>query len=168
MRGVIKMKKATLHLMVGLPCSGKTTTAKQLEKDLNLVRLTPDEWQLQLFGDDFISDEYNHNIRHKKIEDIMWNLAKKLLINGVDVILDYGFWAKEERMYFFNKSKELNISFEVHYMDIPLEELLIRLDQRNKDTNYPAFYITKEHMIEWNKIFEPVTDEELTYYKSNK
>ena len=37
---------ATLHLMVGLPCSGKTTLAKQLEQERSALRLTPDEWQV--------------------------------------------------------------------------------------------------------------------------
>ena len=34
---------ATLHLMVGLPCSGKTTLAKKLEVERAALRLTPDE-----------------------------------------------------------------------------------------------------------------------------
>ena len=33
---------ATLHLMVGLPCSGKTTEARRLERELGALRLTPD------------------------------------------------------------------------------------------------------------------------------
>ena len=43
---------ATLHLMVGLPCSGKTTLARKLEHERSALRLTPDEWQLRLFGQD--------------------------------------------------------------------------------------------------------------------
>ena len=34
---------ATLHLMVGLPCSGKTTLAQKLEHELPALRLTLDE-----------------------------------------------------------------------------------------------------------------------------
>jgi predicted kinase len=33
----------TLHLMVGLPCSGKTTLARTLEHERSALRLTPDE-----------------------------------------------------------------------------------------------------------------------------
>jgi len=43
---------ATLHLMVGLPCSKKTTLARTLEQTCAALRLTPDEWQLALFGND--------------------------------------------------------------------------------------------------------------------
>ncbi len=35
---------ATLHLICGLPCAGKTTLERQLEQDYAALRLTPDEW----------------------------------------------------------------------------------------------------------------------------
>jgi predicted kinase len=40
-----------LVVMVGLPASGKTTRARQLELELGAVRLTPDEWMLPLFNE---------------------------------------------------------------------------------------------------------------------
>lgn len=65
----------TLHLMVGLPGSGKTTLAKQIEKAQQAIRFTPDEWQIRLFGDDFQSEPNEHDKRHTEIENIMWGLA---------------------------------------------------------------------------------------------
>ena len=41
---------AVLHLMVGLPCSGKTTEARRLEKEYHALRLTPDEWQIRVWA----------------------------------------------------------------------------------------------------------------------
>lgn len=61
---------ATLHLMVGLPGSGKTTEAIKLERKYKALRFTPDEWQYFLFGHD-ISDP-KHDERHTKIEELMW------------------------------------------------------------------------------------------------
>lgn len=86
--------KATLHIMVGLPGSGKTTQAKYLEKKYHLIRLTPDEWHLSLFGDD--TDHQDHDIRHHHIEQVMFDLAKMHLSQGKSVILDYGFWTQTE------------------------------------------------------------------------
>jgi AAA domain len=40
-----------LVVMVGLPASGKTTRARQLEFELGAVRLTPDKWMLPLFNE---------------------------------------------------------------------------------------------------------------------
>ena len=83
----------TLHLMVGLPGSGKTTEAKRLAIQYHAVRLTPDEWQLRLYGSDFVTgaDNSEHDRRHTMIEEIMRELARELLNCGTDVILDFGF-----------------------------------------------------------------------------
>jgi predicted kinase len=40
---------AILYLLVGLPGSGKTTKAKQLEVEASALRLTLDEWMIPLF-----------------------------------------------------------------------------------------------------------------------
>jgi len=63
----------TLHLMVGLPCSGKTTLAKHLEAELGALRLTPDDWHRFLYGQDATHPE--HDERHEKIEILQWNVA---------------------------------------------------------------------------------------------
>jgi len=52
--------------MVGLPCSGKTTLARKLEIERAALRLTPDEWQVALFGQD--ADDAEHDGRHTQIE----------------------------------------------------------------------------------------------------
>jgi predicted kinase len=36
--------------MVGLPASGKTTQAKEIERECNALRLTPNEWMIPLFA----------------------------------------------------------------------------------------------------------------------
>jgi predicted kinase len=39
-----KHKAGKLIIVCGLPGSGKTTHAKQLEQELRAIRLCPDEW----------------------------------------------------------------------------------------------------------------------------
>ena len=86
---------ATLHLMVGLPCSGKTTLAQKLEHELPALRLNLDEWHIRLFGQD--AEEPEHDARHRLIEALLWKIASRALELGTNVILDYGLWAREER-----------------------------------------------------------------------
>ena len=74
----------TLHLMVGLPCSGKTTLAQKLEHERSALRLTPDEWQVGLFGQD--AKEPEHDARHSFIEAMLWNIASRALELGTNVI----------------------------------------------------------------------------------
>lgn len=128
---------ATLHLMVGLPFSGKTTLARKLERERSALRLTPDEWQVRLFGQD--AEEPEHDARHSLIEAMLWNIASRALELGTNVILDFGFWAREEREDYRSRAKQLGASSEVHYLDVSEDELLRRLDERNLIPSQESF-----------------------------
>lgn len=114
-RDLWRYNMATLHLMVGLPGSGKTTEAIKLEYEYKALRLTPDEWQYFLFGHD-ISDK-EHDERHTKVEELMWEIAVKVLKSGVDVILDFGFWTKSERDEFRRRANSFGANCKIHYMN---------------------------------------------------
>lgn len=150
---------ATLHMMVGLPCSGKTTLARKLEHQLPALRLTPDEWQIPLFGQD--AEDPEHDARHTLIETLLWDLASRALVLGTSVILDFGFWAREEREDFRLRAKQLGASSEIYFLDVPEEELLRRLAQRNMQASQKSFVITEEAMKPWIALFEAPTPDEL-------
>jgi predicted kinase len=150
---------ATLHLMVGLPCSGKTTLAQRLEIEKAALRLTPDEWQVPLFGQD--AQEPEHDARHTLIEAMLWNIASRALVLGTNVILDFGFWAREEREDFRMRAKQLGASSEVHFLDVPDAELLRRLALRNSQPSQTSFYISEEMMRPWLAFFQKPTPDEL-------
>jgi predicted kinase len=145
--------------MVGLPCSGKTTLAIQLEQELRALRLTPDEWHIRLFGQD--AEEPEHDARHSLIEALLWNIAGRTLQLGTNVILDYGFWAREEREDYRLRAKQLGASSEVHYLDVPAEKLLRRLEKRNSQPSQKSFVISEEAMKPWIAFFQKPTPDEL-------
>lgn len=74
--------------MVGLPASGKTTRAKQLEEERQALRSTPDEWMIPLFNDN--DADGKRNVLEGRL---IW-LALGALDHGIDVILDFGVWSK--------------------------------------------------------------------------
>jgi len=150
---------ATLHLLVGLPCSGKTTLAKQLEREQHALRLTPDEWHIHLFGQD--AEELEHDTRHSRIEMMLWTIASRALELGMNVILDFGFWAREEREDYRSRAKELGASSEVHFLDVPTEELLRRLRARNAQSSPSSFLIPEAMMTPWMAFFQRPTPDEL-------
>ena len=150
---------ATLHLMVGLPCSGKTTLARELEEKVSALRLTPDEWQIRLFGQD--AEDPQHNARHSLLEALLWEMASRALVLGTNVILDYGFWAREEREDYRARARQLGARSEVHFLDVPPQELLRRLAQRNAQRSQTAFYIPEEMMRPWLAFFQKPTLDEL-------
>ncbi len=151
---------ATLHMMVGLPGSGKTTEAKELEQAHHALRLTPDEWQFFLFGHDISDPE--HDARHTKVEELMWEVAVKVLQAGCDVILDFGFWTKSERDEFRRKARALGADTKIHYMDVPGDIIWERLEARNRSAGDNAvFYVGRKEFDEWSGLFEVPTKEEL-------
>jgi predicted kinase len=150
---------ATLHLMVGLPCSGKTTLAQKLEHELPALRLNLDEWHIRLFGQD--AEEPEHDARHSLIETILWNIASRVLELGTNVILDYGLWAREEREEYRLRAKQLGVSSEVHYLDVPEDELMRRLKKRNSQPSQESFLISEEAMKPWIAFFQKPTLDEL-------
>ncbi len=150
---------ATLHLMVGLPFSGKTTLALTLERERSAIRLTPDEWHLRLFGQD--AEDPEHDARHSLIESLLWGVASRALALGNDVILDFGFWAREEREDFRSRAKQLGASSEVHFLDVPPDELFRRLAERNAQPSKSSFRIPEEMMKPWIAFFQKPTPDEL-------
>lgn len=150
---------ATLHLMVGLPCSGKTTLARRLAVERSALRLTPDEWHLRLFGQDVSASE--HNARHDLIEALLWEVAARALALGTSVILDFGFWAREEREDFRARARQLGAGSEVHYLAVPADELLRRLAARNAQPTPDTFTIPEEMFLPWLAFFQPPAPDEL-------
>ena len=118
---------ATLFLMVGLPGSGKTNLARQLESEHSALRLTPDEWMRPLFG----AGESGGK-RWVLESELLWGVAARALSLGVNVVLDYGLWARSERDDFRERGAALGIKVELHVLDVPLSELWRRLEERNQ------------------------------------
>lgn len=155
---------ATLHLIVGLPCAGKTTYAKRLELELSALRLTPDEWHARLFGQDFGLDfeDPEHDARHELIEAIMWSVAARVLQLGTSVILDFGFWGRSEREDYRTRAASVGVDSRVHFLDVPEAELLARLEARNANLPAGAFAISASKLLEWTKLFQAPSEDELT------
>jgi predicted kinase len=85
------VERARLILICGLPGSDKTTLAVRLAQEARAVRLSPDEWKHGLGID------YYDEAARLRLEARLWMLAQELLALGQSVIMENGFWAREER-----------------------------------------------------------------------
>ncbi len=86
---------ATLILICGLPGAGKTTLARQLEHDMPALRLSPDEWIAHILDDP--TNRRNWTGSARPVETVQWDVAMRVLALGVDVVIEWGFWSREER-----------------------------------------------------------------------
>jgi predicted kinase len=145
--------------MCGLPCAGKTTLAKQLEQERSALRLTPDEWITRLFGVDLTLEALD--AARDPVEAVLWDLAARVLVLGVDVVLDFGFWSRAERDDFRSRAAHLGARSELHFLDMPEEELLARLAARNAQLPSGTFWIDEDRLTRWSRRFEPPTVDEL-------
>jgi predicted kinase len=144
-----------LHLMCGLPCSGKTTLARTLERDLGALRLCPDEWMARIVGDG--RDE----AKRASVEAMQWEVAARVLTLGLDVILENGFWSRTERDDYRRRAKAAGAETKVHFLNVKQDELQRRLKLRNAALPIDAFHVKPAELDLWWTWFEPPTAEEL-------
>lgn len=152
------MHMPTLYLICGLPGAGKTTLARQIETTRRALRLCPDEWIDRLLADPNDSAELDR--LRDPVKQIQWDLAKRALALGVDVVLEFGFWSRAERDFFRSEAEALGARVELHYLDVPREELLARLARRNANLPPGTFRVTEQQLDEWLRMFEPPAPDE--------
>lgn len=144
----------TLIVLIGLPASGKTTMARQLQAERRAVRLTPDEWMIPLFG------QAEADGKRDVLEGRFIWLAMDALRAGTDVILDFGVWSRDERSALRALAAELGAPCELIYLPVGIDEQLARVRRRNASDSAATFEITEGELRDFRAIFvEPDRDE---------
>jgi predicted kinase len=142
---------ATLFLICGLPGAGKTTLAKELEVSQPALRLCPDEWIAAIIAD--ATDIAELDRLRAPVESIQWDVAKRALVLGVDVVLEWGFWSKEERRYYRSQAEALGAQVELRYLEVERDELWARLSVRNTNLPPGTFAVTEVQLDLWSRWF---------------
>ena len=137
-----------LILMCGLPGAGKTTVARKIETETGAIRFCGDEWMADL-GLDYY-DEVRHRLWPRL--DRLW---RQVLSGGLSVILEDGTWQRSERDDLRQFAAESGATTEMHYFDIPFDELWRRIEARNSSTSHGTAPITREVLTDcWNRRFQ--------------
>jgi predicted kinase len=145
--------------MCGLPCSGKTTLARHIERESGAIRLTADEWMLRQYGAPRSLDEID-TVR-SKVEDGLIDLAVLLLSQDLDVIADFGPWSRDDRERFRSLIADAGARSELHFVDVPYATLASRLNERNARWPEGPCRIDEKQLRRSVTLFERPTSDEL-------
>jgi predicted kinase len=147
--------RPTLFLTVGLPGTGKTTAARRIEVENHALRLTKDEWVKALYG------LANPPSASDVIEGRLIDVALRALELGVDVVLDFGLWSRDERSALRQAAADLGAAVEIHYFELAPAEQRRRLDQRQAEAPDTTWHMSDEELGAWAALFAIPTPGEL-------
>ncbi len=149
---------ATVHLFCGLPTSGKTTLAKELEQRHQAVRFTLDEWMIALTDHTIFDDEYG--VMVAQLKEKFWDTAVSILNHNIDVILDWSLWNPQHRQKWIGRITELGADYKLYYLNIPPLVLRQRIESRNNNLPPGAHSLPLAELDRFLPLFQPPTPEE--------
>ena len=150
----MRAEAPTLFLLVGLPAAGKTTRARELERQHGALRLSPDEWMIPLFG------ESDPDGKRDVLEGRLIATSLRLLELGVSVVLDFGFWGRDERSSLRSLARSVGASSVIVYLPVDDVVQRQRVGERYGATPEQTFPITAADLAGYRTLFEvPRPDE---------
>ena len=149
------MRRPTLFLTVGLPCTGKTTAARRLEVEHHALRLTKDEWVKALYG------HQNPPAAQAVIEGRLVEVALRALELGTSVVLDFGLWTKDERTALRQAAADRDAEVEVRFFEVTPAEQRRRVRERQSDAPHTTWPMSEAELGSWAASFEVPSPGEL-------
>jgi len=137
-----------MFVMVGLPGAGKTTRASELAAARRALRLTPDHWMVPLFGDSMAGG------KRFVLEGRFISVALQALRLGIDVVLDFGLWGRDERSALRWLARSAGASCQVVYLPVDKDVQLARIAHRQATTPHQTFPMSEADVDAWREQFQ--------------
>lgn len=160
----MKENKSILHLICGIPGTGKTTLAKQIATETGAIRLCSDEWIKDIWLE---QAETEGNTFRDAIEQLQWKIGKDILRSGASIIVEWGTWEQYEREKLRDEAHSLGAKVKFYYLSGQKEVLRQRILSRNLDPEN-QFFIAEDSVDDLLELafntFQIPTAEELKTY----
>ena len=153
---------AKVYLICGKVCSGKTWYARKIRDNVGAVILSTDEvtW-------DLIDNEQGESYDSfaKRVNLYLRKKAVEIVRAGANVILDWGFWTREDRRDISTFLTEHETDYEWHYINISDERWKRNIMERNarieQGNQGPVFYVNEGLLQKLESLFVPPEENEV-------
>ncbi|HEU5295489.1 MAG TPA: ATP-binding protein [Burkholderiaceae bacterium] len=144
---------ACLHFLCGKAGAGKSTLARTLAAEHRSILICEDIWLARLLGDQMKTfDDYRTYAQRART--IVGPLVIDLLAAGQNVVLDFPANTRATRAWFRSLYEAAGASHALHYVDVPDQTCLQRIDQRNIERPEGSHHLTEEDFAHVSSFFE--------------
>lgn len=145
----------TIHLMVGIQGSGKTTFSKKLSEELGIKIISTDEVRKQ-----------NPNIKEEMVWPLAYDMCANEIKNNKDVIFDATSITPKVRKRLYDNIKERTNNFQIgcYFFKVGVKVCKSRVAKRNNiegEINLPLEVVEKFN----NSLVFPTYDEPIVFIK---
>lgn len=153
---------AEIVLCCGKVSSGKSTFARRLATARGHFLLSVDEWMRHFYGEPPEREVFDRQLG--LCCEMIYRMAERLLTRGVDVVLDFGFWRRAERMAVRQRFDAAGHRCRVVYFPVEADRQWVYLQTRQADPAVDHYVLTAEALAVLNAMFEaPGVDESVEF-----
>lgn len=148
-------------LICGKIASGKSYYVNLLKEKERAVMLSVDELVLQLFGENTGED---HDAITSRTKEYLLEKSIEILHADVDIILDWGFWARKDRDGVKEFYESQGIETQLHYIDVSEDVWHNHLKKRNEEVKAgktSAYHVDEGLAAKCLSLFEAPAKEEI-------
>lgn len=147
-------RKNNLYILIGIPCSGKSTYASRYLNKPNTVIISSDEVRNELMG----TCEF-----YKKTNDLVFDSAKYMIKNalskGLDVVFDATNTNSRNRKSILKIAKEISCKTTAIIFLTPIQICINRNLKRSKERQIPLEVILRMAKFDSDKVHTEGFDE---------
>jgi len=151
-------------LICGKICSGKSTFAEQLCRQQNAVVLSCDELVLSILPGD-LGEQHDETLA--RVQKYLYKKSLEILQDGSSIILEWGFWRKNDRDFARSFFTDNGFSCKIHYIDVSEEQWAANISKRNKDIErgLTTGYMVDDGLLQkLTALFETPDKEEIDFW----